>query len=326
MKLKGINIIFCLSFLVVQVSCNKTVEPFENDGYAISFKNVDVNTKQLIEKTGDLTEFSVWGAMMDNQEGIYHNVFEGSRVSKNATGWDYSDHRYWIPNSTYRFFAVAPTLHEVEFDSTDETYNVYYSLPDEFNVSAASFNDLVVASQSVETPDPIEDALNPVDLSFYHPFVKVRLHIFKSDENAGDLMVVKNVAVSGVKNIGTYSYYIGTGISEWALSGSSLISETFNAEIGVESNDEDWLNLEFYALPQYISSGQVNVSISYQYTEPGQTAKDLTYNAPVPQTDIWRANKIVTYNAELSEEHKIRFNTPSVETWGEQGSGIVIIQ
>lgn len=327
MKIRGINIILWLSFLAALVSCNETIEPFENDGYAISFKNIAVDTKQTIDEIDDMSNgFSVWGSAKNKSNDEYQNIFEGTPVTKRGTVWGYDDLKFWQPNSIYRFFAFAPISHDCSFKSVDNSYNVSYSLPTEFNVSDASFTDFVVASQTEETPDPIVNAPAPVALSFSHPFVKVRLHIFKSDDNEADVMKVTNVKITGVKNSGTYSFYNSTGVAEWTGSTSQDVSSNLDGTLGVADNENEWVKLEFYALPQYISTGQVSVTISYDYTEPGQALKKMTYVAPVPQTDIWQANKIITYKAELSQEHKIRFQTPGVDTWGEQGAGIIIIQ
>lgn len=326
----------------LSVACNKEPAPTPQDGkYAIAFDEVGVDTKAAITATDGISEFKVWGAVKENSDDAdYANIFTGSIVeykmdSEGNFGWIYEGEQYWKEDSKYRFFAVSPTSYDIEYDESTLTYNVDYTVPGQFNVPDAQFNDIVVAGKTVETLTTLERDPGKVDMLFKHPITKVNLHIAKSNENSDDKMVVTDVSLAGMRNSGTYKYYLETGLTEWTFgtSTSSLIYEGEDYEVNVDEyigendDDEGWLKLQFYALPQYISDNTVRLQISYTYTESTGTETDTkSYSVYLPQTDVWKENNIVTYKVELSADHKIRFYIYQVDTWGLMPSGTVIIQ
>lgn len=317
------------------IACNKvTVETNPDGKYRIAFDEVGVDTKAAITATDGISEFKVWGAVKENaDDAVYNNIFEGATVvwgenSEGENAWNYSGEQYWQENSKYRFFAVAPISCVVKNDPAAMTYSFDYTMSGGFNVSDDDFNDVVVAQNSVETPVSLTSQPADVDMAFIHPFVKLRLHIAKSEDNADETMIVKEVRLTGMKNKGAYTYHIGTGVSEWIHDNSSSASLKYTnpSDDPLEVTDENgWIKLEFYALPQYISDASVSLEIDYEYTEAGRT-ETKSYKAYIPQTGIWEANKIITYKVELSVVQKIRFYIFEVKTWGRMPSGTVIIQ
>ena len=318
-----------LALAAALIACNKvTVETNPDGNYRIAFDEVGVDTKDVITD-GTLSEFEVWGASKTNTAGnVYSNVFEGLLVRKEDDSWGYDPPQYWVENSTYRFFAVSPTSCVVKNDPAAMTYSFDYTMSGGFNVSDDDFNDVVVAQKSVETPVSLTSPPADVDMTFIHPFVKLRLHIAKSEDNADETMIVKEVRLTGMKNKGAYTYHIGTGVSEWIHDNSSSASLKYTnpSDDPLKVTDENgWIKLEFYALPQYVSDNQIRLEIDYQYSESGDTEMK-SYNAYLPQTSVWQANKIITYKAELSVIQKIRFYISEVDTWGNMPSGTIIIQ
>lgn len=324
-----------LALAAALIACNKvTVETNPDGKYRIAFDEVGVDTKAAITATDGISEFKVWGAVKENSDDAdYENIFTGNVVeyksdSEGNFGWIYKGEQYWKENSKYRFFAVSPISCVVKNDPAAMTYSFDYTMSGGFNVSDDDFNDVVVAQNSVETPVSLTSQPADVDMSFIHPFVKLRLHIAKSEDNADETMIVKEVRLTGVKNKGTYTYNIGTGVSEWIHDNSSSASleYTNQSDNPLKVTDESgWIKLEFYALPQYVSDNQIRLEIDYQYSESGDTEMK-SYNAYLPQTDVWQANKIITYKAELSVIQKIRFYISEVDTWGNMPSGTIIIQ
>ena len=349
--MKRINKYISLTLLLITaalaVGCNKEPDPTPSDGrYVIAFDEVGVDTKAAITATGGISEFKVWGAVKENSDDAdYANIFTGNiveykRDSEGNFGWIYEGEQYWKEDSKYRFFAVSPTSYDIEYDESTLTYNVDYTVPGQFNVPDAQFNDIVVAGKTVETLTTLERDPGKVDMLFKHPITKVNLHIAKSSENKDDKMVVTEVSMKGMKNSGAYTYYLETGLAEWNFK-STTSSLTYNGEYEVkvdekivneeteetEETEEGWLKLQFYSLPHYISDNAVSLQITYKYKEASVTDyKTKSYDVYLPQTDVWKENNIVTYKVELSADHNIRFYISKVDTWGMMPSGTVIIQ
>lgn len=95
--------------LATACSNDEVVQVAEN-GAAIGFSSFVDNATRAADNTLDnLTSFRVYGVAegMDVNPFIEFNGVEVTRADKDAA-WDYDNHKYWIPNFSYSFAAVAP--------------------------------------------------------------------------------------------------------------------------------------------------------------------------------------------------------------------------
>lgn len=90
--------------------------------------------------TGSINTFDVWGYVQNSNGTVFNDV----TVTKNGNAWTYSPLQYWLPNQTYRFFALTPDnektvvksqlsdpytngLGKITFTNTDGTEDILYA-------------------------------------------------------------------------------------------------------------------------------------------------------------------------------------------------------
>ena len=295
------------------------VTPVEGP-YPIGFDQVA--TKALITDN-NLAGFKVWG---ETTAGAA-DVFDGVEVTGSApdgtgkmTTWSYytdeADAKYWEDNKTYNFFAVAPATLDMSYDPT-KGYGVEYSISDDM---AADPVDMVVASQT-RVIGNLESKPDDVQLTFSHTLSKVQVQLAKSATNAGQTIKVKEVYLYGMKGTGVYSF----NSDEWIL-GTELASvgrEGITSELTTGTYTGFG---EFMMIPQSLEQDSVYLIVSFDYTSSGATTSRMQY-APIPVdvVDAWVANKSYTYKAEISVDHDMIFDSPSVENWISNNEGGTII-
>ena len=310
-----------LALAAALIACNKvTVETNPDGKYRIAFD--EVTTKAVITDK-NLASFKVWG---ETTAGAA-DVFDGVEVTGSApdgtgkmTAWSYytdeADAKYWEENTTYNFFAVAPATLEMSYDPT-EGYGVEYKISDDM---AADPVDMVVASQT-RVIGNLESKPDDVQLIFSHTLSKVQVQLTKSSTNAEQNIIVKEVYLYGMKGTGVYHY----NSSAWTL-GTELATigrEGITSELTTGSYTGFG---EFMMIPQSLEQDSVYLIVSFDYTSSGATTSRMQF-APIPVdvVDAWVANKSYTYKAEISVDHDMIFELPSIENWISNNEGGTII-
>lgn len=298
----------------LSVACNKEPDPVPSDGrYVIAFD--EVTTKVLITDE-TLTSFNVWG----ETESGKANVFNGVTITgSKGSAWTYEDDndvRYWVENKTYDFFAVAPsTIESLIYDDV-EGYGVPFEISDNM---AADPVDLVVAETTREL-GKITKAPAPVELNFSHTLSKLQVKLKKSSTNSDQTITVKEVYLYGMKGKGVYYFKSG-----WELDVDLMtVSRTGISEV---LDDDAYTGFgEFLMVPQTLSQDSIYLIVSFDYTSNGVTTSRVQI-APVPVTSVsaWESLKTYTYKAEISVDHDMIFESPSVEKWISNNDGGTII-
>ena len=310
-----------LAFAAALIACNKvTVETNPDGNYRIAFD--EVTTKAVITDE-NLASFKVWGETTAGTADVFDGVeVTGSApdVTGKMTAWSYytdeADAKYWEENTTYNFFAVAPATLEMSYDPT-EGYGVEYKISDDM---AADPVDMVVASQT-RVIGNLESKPDDVQLTFSHTLSKVQVQLTKSSTNAEQNIIVKEVYLYGMKGTGVYHY----NSSAWTL--GSELATIGREDITSELTTGSYTGFgEFMMIPQSLEQDSVYLIVSFDYTSNGATTSRMQF-APIPVdvVDAWVANKSYTYKAEISVDHDMIFELPSIENWISNNEGGTII-
>ena len=139
------------------------------------------------------------------------------------------------------------------------------------------------------------NAASGVNLSFVHPFARIKFLL--SSASVANGVTIDSIAITGIKNNGSFSYTHSTGISAWTPSGSTtnlivsaspatgedyylLVPQTFAEPltVTVRANWNDWGDTPVaHILSTTIAPDSWQVGYSYTYTFH-VTAEDLTVN------------------------------------------------
>lgn len=150
--------------------------------------------------TQTLTKFAVWA--WQNQGDDSHRVFDGAVVRQQLNGsWQYDNTRYWIPDRTYRFFALASSKN----DSQTLTFQSPAAVSAWNNISFTYTlgpnrpfdDDLVYATKVVTTPEDVS-GMQPVDLTFNHVLSQLTFTIIDNTPPDHSLKV-SNISYKGAK-------------------------------------------------------------------------------------------------------------------------------
>lgn len=309
--------LLAFGLLATLSGCRKVVVDTPEEGrYEIAFDQVE--TKALITD-GNLGNFKVWGEINPGTADVFDGVVVTKGYDINAnTIWTYpaADTQYWEENTTYNFFAVAPATFEMSYDSTDG-YGVEYKISDDM---AADPVDMIVASQK-RVIGNLESKPDDVQLTFSHTLSKVQVQLVKSSTNAGQIITVNGIYLYGMKGTGVYHY----NSSAWTL--GTELSAIGREDIAIELTHDSHTGFgEFMMIPQSLEQDSIYLIVSFDYTSSGATTSRMQF-APIPVDVVgaWVANKSYTYKAEISVDHDMIFESPSVENWISNNEGGTII-
>jgi len=301
-------------------ACRKDEAGTPSDGrYEIAFDQVE--TKALITD-GNLGNFKVWGEINPGTADVFDGVVVTKGYDINAnTIWTYpeADTQYWEENTTYNFFAVAPTDIELEYDGK---WGVPYEMPEQILTSADELQDVVVAKASRTTATITEQPAS-VELGFEHILTKINLNLQKSTENNDQTIRVTDVYVLGMQGKGTYQFDSG-----WSYAHEAKYVAIEDADIELQDGVKHSIGT-FLAIPQALSAEgvqQVYLLVDFIYSD-GSSSTSRYHVVPLPVDSVpeWQSGKEITYTAVISVDQSIRFETPNVASWGTSQSGGTII-
>ena len=183
-------------------SCSK-VESLETAADRIAFGDafVEVKTRAAVDPsttTATINAFDVW-AFMNEPAGT---VFAGERVTKSSEGvWTYNSLQYWVPSSSYYFYAVSPV--------GDSNISVNVDEINKTGIGEISFTnadgscDLLYAAKNVNTDSVISDNPEKVKLQFAHLLSKLKFTFVNEFTNANAHLAVKGVKISDAPGAGS---------------------------------------------------------------------------------------------------------------------------
>lgn len=196
--------------------------------------------------------FSVWATKKSNNNGAIEVVFNGNLAADLITfdatkmepnNWTYSPFRYWDKQATYNFVAVAPNSQIIKYNNDQDVANNEGTY---VTVNAAGYT---LVGQNLQTSDaPAEAeikvgfkggegdtdlmtatkvtrngaaAIEDVNFEFKHILAKLNIAIAKDPIYDNVKVLIKDVAVKGLDDNGTYNEGISNQNSSWISAASA---------------------------------------------------------------------------------------------------------
>lgn len=309
-----------------------TSEEVVNEGVqsnAIGFEGVIMKQSRADAISGDLTiknldKFMVYGYYTrENQAANPIQVFGGDAVLKSAADgkWTYSGTRFWVPNSTYSFFAYSCA--DVALDNTYGTvgldlnatgaerqliFSNYRS--DRFHqhdLIYAQVKDVPAVAKTETNPTPNAD----VAFTFEHVLTKIDA-VFTSEFDSDYDVVIKDVKISNFRNVGSYAktkgwYGVDRDFKMETNIGMQMSFPTVDG-IGVANSNQKLFEEKpktnvCYVLPFSYANTDVQLSFTielYKGTEHTQENLVLSRNMEGHWAPKWEAGFYYTYNISLT--------------------------
>lgn len=269
------------------VSDGINVSDFE--GEQALTRGVPVTNASFYDKFHVLAYWSKNGTLVDSQ------FYMDEDAANNGSVWS-TDQIYYWPGAghSFQFYAWAPTdAGSLITPSTPQSKELSYTVP----TDAAAQKDIVVA----KTAEIQGDNNTAVLLTFKHICTAVRFAV-GSQMQPGQ---IKNVALKGVKNTGTYDMATGT----WTLDGATVdFLQTLNKETtGNEGNGEAITSEEgtFMMLPQTLPDG---ATVEVVFVNANNDERTLT--ASIGNT-VWTMGTTVTYKLSITPEYEMNIEVPT---------------
>lgn len=325
--MKG-KILFLAVMAAAWTGCSTTETIDQPEGQKIGFTSahignpVDTRAVSVIEKA-NINEFIVYGGYNDMT-----HVFNAVPVTgtAGADDWTYTTTRYWVAGQDYKFAAYAPSAIAgngtvaTDFANGSLNFTGYTSDP-------ANQHDLIYATATETTPDPLETAPAKVQFTFGHLLSMIKFTFISGFGN--DITVtVDNLNVSGMIAQGDYtgnteswtmgSATVGTGAAFTEMAAETAVNST--------SGTTKASSVDFAVIPQTIAAqgtGGTEVAVSFnvrvqdnldQYIV-GSAEAGVTVSATLPAY-TWVAGNRYNYNVTIAGENvdlfPIEFGTPDV--------------
>ena len=194
------------------------VEDTVSSRNAIQFESVvNKQTRATDLDKSNLLNFNVFGFYtMPDDPSRAHAVFNHVPVSKSGGIWSYNDEfkRYWIPDATYYFYAYScgssdlkeqfgtfnVKMEEGNMDATQRTLEI-----DNYICDYSHQHDLLFASKTEYVAGATNEA---VAFKFQHILTKLQARFTNTFSEEYDV-VIKEVTVDDICNIGDYSFQTG---------------------------------------------------------------------------------------------------------------------
>lgn len=324
-----------ISLLAVSCSKSSMVETNQNVVSQICFDNL--TTKAEVTEASQIEAFGVFAEQNGTSQGdVFVSLLENERVYRDDNSdFKYDNTRYWMNNSTFRFFAYYPHLsgsNATGITAITPTSNAT-GFPD-FNISFVTPEtadaDMLVDSKVISIAD--EPTYPTVDFKFSHAVSKVKLQIAKHGKNSENLIKITSIVFGGIAKSGTYN----TLTEEWSDHADKLSLSSFSAETPLELGVNDITFHDVITgmfIPQDINYNSISIRINYDfYTSNGEgewvpDEESYTANSYLPIGE-WEPSKSYVYKLTLSAvDNNISFKSPEVATWGTPNpSGTIIIQ
>lgn len=249
-------------------------------GNAIGFESVVGKASRATDLTkANLTKFYVYSYY--TQEGKTANpvqVFDGEEVTLSGSTWGYANTRYWVPGSTYYFYAYSCGNNEITSYgepgmnlATSGNVNSRALKISNFVCNNSHQHDLIYASnEGYVGKDNSGDAAAPankkVGFTFKHALTKVNA-IFSSEFAPGYDIRISNVRLVNMYDEGDYDPKANEG-EEWAnVSRKTTTPQPFvNLNVTTTDNKNIASAAEDEADVQKVTTATAFV-IPHEYTE-----------------------------------------------------------
>lgn len=287
------------AFLLFMPACTNELNETPAFEQAIVF-GPQADTRAVVENTGDLGSFSVWGWYTKTTPvQIFGDENGGTTVE--SPNWTYEGGaRYWVPGATYNFYGVYPNTVDAQVS------NGVITVPS-FDCSATG-DDAVDLMTAVSSRIYDGTDASAVVMDFNHLLSKVNIMATVEGGNA----TVTSVTFSGMATQGNYSSTDG-----W--NDTAQGSFTSNESKVLNSTGVDLLG-DMLLIPQTITEN-FKVSVTYTMDEEQKTTEIVL---PTANASNWEAGKSYRYTLAFKGNNIIF--TVNVVPWNHSAGGIITVE
>ena len=331
---------------VALVGCNRENTPITpQEHHSISFGTVDTRAG-LTDLKND--GFGVWATVSSigstdvSYQPLFANEEEVTYVTS-SNEWTYQNEQMWIPNSLFHFFAIYPyNLGVVQHTMTQNNVNYTAYTLDVTADGSADTEDILVATNMVDTSAETFDPDNVVPLTFSHLLSKVNVKLRQNFDIDPDFnYYVTKITISGIKGNGTYMVmpYNDSWLSYWDYTDAAniVLEKDFSDNPVLLRNEgaadpvvilQVW-DESLMLIPQEFVGGNILVRVDYFYDvnlDDDDMGQPKFVEGFVPAGKL-EPGKSVNYTLAIANSSFITFEQPTIDPWGApQTGGTIIIQ
>lgn len=325
-----------LAATAMMASCSNEETAETDRQNAISFSSAFVNksTRSYVNPsltTGSIADFDVYGFTQNGQ------IFDGTKVSKDAGNWVYSPVQYWVPGNTYTFAAIAPS--GAGTVSGEEVADGKVSMTVKFKNDGQT-DLLYAAPEQVAVDASAKNYTNTVGLTFNHLLSKVKFS-FVNGVGDGYYVRVTDIKITDAKETGDFAVS-ATG-SAWSNQSGSLALDfghaidaqaTSNEAAAIANNEEAESYNERLLLPTD-ANASYTVTFTAQLLQGANKVEVGTFNRSVTIKNVpLQMGYSYDFKATLTAEnivepdnplHPIQFTVTSVKDWVEESADNTVV-
>ena len=312
------KVIFALAAVVALAACSKEQTVVADRGDAIGFSNpfIENATRAAIDSsysgTKELTSFKVYGTVTGNSNSVL--LYNGNDVTGkigDAVWGCTGDPQYWIPNCSYKFYAIADATSVSPADAMPTTIT--------YNENTTANGDLMLAIVDDTTNAQATPSKgNPVEFTFTHLLSKAKFSFTKSAySNTRYTFTVKNIRFVDAYKQGVYNIASGTWGSQATkgeLSFGNLEGDitTGNAAAGLESANE-----RQFVPATYSASNPLTISFDVVMMLDGKELSTVNHTMKFPEEGeyTFTKNKAYDFNTVLGDNNTITFTVKELTGW-----------
>ena len=314
------KLIFAMAAVVAFAACSKEQTIVADRGEVIGFGNpfIENATRQAIDGsysgTKELTSFKVYGTVTGNGNTVL--LYDGDDVVGNvgdAVWGCTAAEQYWIPNCSYKFYAITDATSVSPADAMPTTIT--------YNEITTNNGDLMMAIVEDTTNDQATPSKgNPVKFTFTHLLSKAKFSFSKGAySNTSYTFTVKNIKFTDAYKSGVYNIAAGTWGSQnnkGELTFGNLEGNitTTNATTGLESYNERQL-----VPATYTASNPLTISFDVVMMLDGKEFSTVNYTKKFPAEGgadyTFSKNKAYDFNVFLGDNNTITFTVQELTGW-----------
>ena len=314
------KVILAIAAVVALAACSNEETLVESPREAIGFGNpfIENATRAAIDSsysgTKELTSFKVYGTVTGNNNSVL--LYNGNDVTGkigDAVWGCTGDPQYWIPNCSYKFYAIADATSVSPADAMPETIT--------YNENTTANGDLMLAIVDDTTNAQATPSNgNPVKFTFTHLLSKAKFSFTKpAYSNTRYTFTVKNIKFVDAYKQGVYTIASGTWGSQ-AVKGELSFGNlegnitTTNATTGLESANE-----RQFVPAKYTASNPLTISFDVVMMLDGKEFSTVNHTKKFPAEGgadyTFSKNKAYDFKVVLGDNNTITFTVKELTGW-----------
>ena len=308
----------------MMVSCSSNKEEYKTGGLdsdAVSFSTYVNMPKRAIDYAtfvrGDqiyVNAFLSSGSMVGQE--FTNNFMQNEVLTKDATGWNYTNTKFWPMNTTDRisFVASYPNISPAIEDgicSFAFTVNANPATQQDFfwsTITDAHRTDRNGTHQNGVVESPTSTPLDDVTLRFRHALSKVTFNAKAAANYHGATITVTGIEVKNLYDEGTYVLTDELATGNWTVSGQQDNNYTVltGGTTTVDNANYKPFGTSLLMLPQTLSTtdgtaSTVTIRYTVAYQNPDRTVnEERTFNLATTSITAWEQNKVYNYNFNIA--------------------------